>query len=199
MSVPQYPNPPAGSPPPIRPPASRTRWGRWPLAAAAGGIVLVAVALAQRGAGDDPNAHQGQAGPVHQAGVATWDERFTWPDGLSITVARPEPTRPSSNAAALSGPIVRALAVRIVVTNDMAMNYDFNPLMMGPTATFDGQDANEITALATDQGTAGMSTIRPGQSRDYQVAYSVAEQPGVLRLEFSESIGSLPAIFVGQV
>jgi uncharacterized protein DUF4352 len=118
---------------------------------------------------------------------------------VSVSVSAPAKFTPSSSAAVMGGPIRRAVAVNITITNNGAESYQFNPFVVGAKATAGGVAAPAITDLENGVGTASSATILPGKAYTYKVAFSVPEQQGDFQVELSSSIFGSGVVFAGTV
>ncbi|MGH3812224.1 MAG: DUF4352 domain-containing protein [Pseudonocardiaceae bacterium] len=116
---------------------------------------------------------------------------------VAVSVSAPAKFAPSSSAVSMGGPIVRAVAVNITITNNGAESYQFNPFIVGAKATAGGAAAPEITDLEKGAGAAAEATILPGKSYTYKVAFSVPEQPGEFQVGLSSSIFGSDVVFAG--
>lgn len=190
---------------PVRPPAAPRR-RKWPWVLGALGVAFLAIVIAvansthgtisqaSAGAGDRSAA----ASPSH---TATWGQRYAWPDGIAVEVAAPvafHPSEAAAAAAASSGTIQRAVEFTITVVNGTHANYAFNTMIMDRSVQFNSADANAITDLDQQIGTSFESTVLPGQSYTYKLAYAVTPAPGTVQMEFTESVGGDTAIFTGK-
>lgn len=116
---------------------------------------------------------------------------------VSVSVSAPAKFAPSSSAVSMGGPIARAVAVNITITNNGTESYQFNPFIVGAKATAGGSAAPEITDFEKGAGTTAESTILPGKSYTYTVAFSVPEQPGEFQVGLSSSIFGSDVVFAG--
>jgi Domain of unknown function (DUF4352) len=116
---------------------------------------------------------------------------------VSVSVSAPAKFTPSSSAAAIGGPIRRAVVVNISITNNGTEPYQFNPFIVGPNATAGGAVAPAITDLESGAGIADSATILPGKSYTYKMAFSVPEQQGEFQVELSSSIFGSSVVFAG--
>ncbi len=128
--------------------------------------------------------------------VATFGQRFTWPDGLAVTASKPQPFNPSSSAA--DNTRGRAVLITTTVTNGTTQPYMLNPFIIGPRATQAGQEAPQIFDSAKNVSVFPATTLLPGKSYTFKTAFSVGQAVGELQLEYSEDTFGSPAIFTGQ-
>jgi hypothetical protein len=164
-------------------------------------IVGVAIASVNRTGpvtSSNPATNIQPAAPPTQAqppGVATWGQRFTFPDGLAIEVSQPKPYQPSRSAAGDSRG--RAVVVDTTIVNGTGTPYEFNSFIVGPTATHAGQHAPSIVDLGKRIGVTPLTTVLPGKSFTYQQAFSVGTETGELQLQYTAEVFGEAAIFVG--
>lgn len=130
--------------------------------------------------------------------MSTWGKRVTWKDGLAIEVSAPVVCTPGQFASPPS--IERAMRFTVTVANDAAEAFETAGLGVGGTARFDGQKAQPVFDANGDCGHGGIesSTVLPGSTFTYAVAFAVSAQQGEMRLVFQPDSGANKAIFVGQ-
>lgn len=101
-------------------------------------------------------------------------DSYAWDDGLKITVSAPTEVAPSKYAAGVTAGWTN-LAWTITIENGTSENYD--PSMIYITVAAGGQEGTEI--YDTDWTGAPTSTILPGNTLSWAVAYSVADAASV--------------------
>jgi hypothetical protein len=115
---------------------------------------------------------------------------------VSFSVSQPTAFTPSSSAAgATTG---RAVKMNVTVTNTGTAPYAFNPFTVNPRATAGGVPAAEIVDLTNRLGVTSQSTILPGKSLTYAVAFAVPKAPGEFQIELSSSLFGDPVVFTGS-
>jgi hypothetical protein len=179
------------------------------------GVVLCVVAItftvmAQQAAVEeldkilDGGTNQGQVGvagetPKQDALVEppTWGKRYTWANGLSVDVAPPVACTPGQYSVPPN--ITRAVKFKVVITNGTSATFETALLSLGNDAQFNGQKAERIfdTSGGCDS-TFDTTTVLPGKTYTYDVAYSVGAQPGEMQIVFEPSFNADKAAFVGQ-
>jgi hypothetical protein len=133
---------------------------------------------------------------VGSTGAVAFGERFTWPSGIAVELSQPADYTPTSAAAGLSRE--RAATVEVTVVNGSGRSYAFNSMGMGPKATHGERAASQIFDTGPLQNSVGMSTLLPGRTLTYQVAFSIGAEPAELQMELHETPLGPPAIFIGR-
>lgn len=131
------------------------------------------------------------AGPT----TATFGQKFTFPDGFAVTIAKPLPYTPSQYAALPSG-AQRAIVLTVTINNATSQPYSFNPFTSGPQVTSDSQSAQQIF----DSGKlpqSNSSIVLPGKSLSYKVAYAAGASGSDLQAEWTRDYGTGVVIFTG--
>lgn len=144
---------------------------------------------AARSGGSAASASGGDTAPV------AFGQAVTVAD-MTYAVSVPAKFTPSSSAAA-AGPIARALKVDITITNNGSTPFDFNPFAVGAKASAAGVPAPEITDFAERIGVTRSSTVLPGKSITYPVAFAVPAKAGDFQVEVSPSMFGSRLIFTG--
>lgn len=144
----------------------------------------------------------GQAAPA-QAPAAekkppTWGERYTWPNGLAIEIAKPVACKPGQYAI----PKVPARAVKVTfkITNGTDKPFDPGMLSFGSDVQFAGASAEKVydSSGSCDAGVGlETATVLPGKTYSYEVAYAVGAEPGELQIALQPAFGEDKAVFVG--
>lgn len=116
---------------------------------------------------------------------------------IAYSVSTPAAYTPSSSAASMGGDIARAIRFDVKITNNGTTPFAFNPFVVGAKATAAGADAAEITDVAKNIGATPSSTILPGKSLTYTVAFSVPKQKGDVQVELSPTALGSPIVFTG--
>lgn len=101
----------------------------------------------------------------------TFGDTYTWDNGLAVTISEPETYEPSEYAA---GTVEGQdnVTLEITVTNDTTEDVESSMFMI--TVSSGGSEASEI--FDTEGGIEfPTSTILPGKSLTWNVAYSVAD------------------------
>lgn len=182
-----------------------------------GALVLVGVVMAAVSGGGDapagkaasstsaPSAASGNSPTLPSApGTAfgddtpgTFGEPVELADGITVTAAKPAKYRASASAAGNDRD--RAVLVSTTITNNSDAPYEFNFMIVGPTATHDGTTASSIMDIGNGIGGAPVTTIRPGASFTWKTALSIGANEADLQLEYRAGFGSSSALVVGRV
>lgn len=144
---------------------------------------------------NEPGSASGESG---DSGQATWGEQFTWESGVAVKVSKPTPCTPSDFASPQN--IERAMKFTVTVVNNSDEPVNIVDLTPGGDATFNGGKAETIFDSDGECGDGGMesTTVLPGKTYRYDVAYAVGPKPGELQLVFNPILGQ-EAVFVGKV
>lgn len=182
---------------PIRHVSQPERGGRRFLALT-GVAGLVAVGGCQSAADNGAVSEEQPAKAVVAVETSTWGKRITWQDGLAVEVSAPVACTPGRFASPPS--IERAMRFTVTVANDAAEAFETAVLGVGGDARFDGRKAQPVFDANGDCGHGGMesSTMLPGKTFTYAVAFAVGAQQSEMRLVFRSDSGADKAIFVGQ-
>ncbi|ODU00004.1 MAG: hypothetical protein ABS81_24670 [Pseudonocardia sp. SCN 72-86] len=116
---------------------------------------------------------------------------------VAYSVSTPAAYTPSSSAASMGGDIARAIKFDVTITNNGSTPFAFNPFAVGAKATAAGTSAPDITDIRKKIGVPKSSTILPGKSLTYTVAFSVPEQKGDVQVELSPTALGSPIVFTG--
>jgi len=85
-------------------------------------VGLIAICLGFKGAAPSaaapaaPGAPTDASTPVEESKTGAFGQKYTWPDGVAVTVSGPKAYRPSSSAAT-SQTAVRYVSMTVTVTN----------------------------------------------------------------------------------
>jgi hypothetical protein len=156
------------------------------------GAAPSAAAPAAPGAPADPGA------PDQASTTGTFGQNITWPDGVAVTVSEPKAYRPSSSAAA-SRAAARYVSMTITLTNGSDKNVEATGTTLAVTAN--GTPADEVFDSAKGIGGSPTSTVLPGKSVTYTVAFGVpTKEQTELQVEVRPGFGFgyQPAIFTGR-
>ncbi|KRB73212.1 hypothetical protein ASE01_20865 [Nocardioides sp. Root190] len=117
---------------------------------------------------------------------------FTWENGLSVTVSKTKPFKPSDSAMAGKG---THISFTITVVNGTGANYD--PSCDSFSLQSGNEEAEQIFDSAKGLEGSPSTTLLDGREAKYQVGFSVTD-PNDLVFEFSPCDYELSAaIFVG--
>jgi len=116
---------------------------------------------------------------------------------IAYSVSTPTAYTPSPSAAAMGGEIARAVKFDVTITNNSTSPFAFNPFAVGAKATAAGASAPDITDIQKKVGVTTSSTILPGKSLTYTVAFSVPRQKGDVQVELSPTALGSPIVFTG--
>lgn len=148
----------------------------------------VPVADSPVGEGPAPTAAEPSQPPVENTN-ATFGSAVTYTDGVSISVSTPAPFTPSDTAAGMDQP--NAVVFNVTMTNGSAENVD--PFLYA-TASSGGVEASEIFDSEHNVGGSPSTTVLPGQTITYALAFSVAD-PNQITLEIQPTFDHDAAIF----
>jgi hypothetical protein len=137
------------------------------------------------------SAAVGSSWSVDGVPAGTWGRPHAVGDHLVVTVSAPVTFRSRGDAGA-----VRSVVLGVTVTNDGTSAYRVSTPDFQPSATLDGRPLSQV---ATPDGTVDRpsTTIRPGRSFGYRVAYALSAPTGDLRLAFRPSPDSPVAVVAG--
>lgn len=121
-----------------------------------------------------------------QAANPTFGDSYAWPDGLKATVSKPQPFTPSEYAAGANDGWTN-LAWTITIENGTKENFD--PVDIWINVASGGQEGSEI--FDDGYGDYPQSTVLPGKSITWDVAYSIAD-PNDLQLSIEDTFGDYP-------
>ena len=136
--------------------------------------------------------------PKDESTIGAFGQTITWPDGLAVTVSEPQAYQPSSAAATSRAP-ARYVSLTVTLTNESAKNVEAAGTTMAVTAN--GTAADQVFDTAKGIGGSPTSTVLPGKSITYTVAFGLPTTARAdLQVEVRPSfgIGYQPAIFTGQ-
>lgn len=128
----------------------------------------------------------------------TWGKRYTWPDGLAIEVSAPVACKPGKYAFPQN--VRRAAKFTMVIINGTDKPFDTAMLTIGSDAQFAGKKAEAVFDSGGPCGSGGLdsTTVLPGKTFTYEMAYAVGPEPGEMQLIFQPDFGADKAAFVGQ-
>ncbi|GAB2839696.1 hypothetical protein [Lentzea nigeriaca] len=127
----------------------------------------------------------------------TWGKRYTWANGLSVEVAAPVACTPGQYAVPQD--IARAVKFKVTITNGASAAFETALLSLGNDAQFNGKKVSKVFDSSGDcSSTVDNTTVLPGKTYTYEVAYSVGAEPGEMQLVFEPTFNSDKAAFVGQ-
>jgi hypothetical protein len=127
--------------------------------------------------------------------VTPFGQSFTYVDGLSVTVSEAKVYQPRRGAAGHVNPI----AVRLTITVQNSGSQPFDPNMFGASASFAGQSGERIFDSANGILSPPSTTLLPGKSISFPVAFSIVEGSGELQVDLAPSWGHVSATFTGPV
>jgi hypothetical protein len=139
------------------------------------------------------------SGGQDQSTTGAFGQTITWPDGVAVSVSKPETYKPSSSASIGPG-AARFVSMKVTVTN--GSNKDLAATGADLSATANGAPAEQVFDSAKGLNGSPSSTILPGKSVTFTVAFGLpSKDPGDLQVELRPGfgIGYQPAIFTGQV
>jgi hypothetical protein len=114
-----------------------------------------------------PATVTGPLSPVDSAEPVTWGQRYTFDNGIAVSVTPPAAVPQST----------RSIELTVTVTNHGLAAYLLDQRDFGPVTTFDG-------ILSTDLEPQQAIRIPAGAGVAYRVSYTLPRRTGRLRLEF---------------
>ena len=130
--------------------------------------------------------------------AGAFGQTYTWPDGLAVTVSEVKAYRPSSSAATGQA-AARYVSMSVTLSNGSEKNVEATGTTL--VATINGAPADQVFDSAKGIGGSPTSTVLPGKSVTYTVAFGVpAKEQADLQVEVRPGFGFgyQPAIFVGR-
>jgi len=127
----------------------------------------------------------------------TWGERYTWPNGVAIEVAKPTTCKPGKYASPPN--VVRAVKVPVTVFNNSDKAFDAS-LLSAPSAQFAGASAEAVfdSNGPCESGAMTAATVLPGKTYKLDLAFSVGKDAGELQVALQPDMMGDKAVFVGQ-
>jgi hypothetical protein len=153
--------------------------------------VAAPAAPADPASGNDPAGQE-------QSTTGEFGQKITWPDGVAVSVSKPEPYKPSGSAAA--GPAARFVSMKVTLTN--GSDKDLAATGTTLSATANGTPAEQVFDSAKGLNGSPNSTVLPGKSVTFTIAFGLPSKSAAdLQVELRPGfgIGYQPAIFTGQV
>lgn len=124
-------------------------------------------------------------------GTAAFGRAYTWDDGLSVTIAAPQPYTPSQSAA---GVVAGQTAVALQITVVNGTSAPFDPVLFTVSAQSGNTEASKIYDSAKNIGGGPSTKVLAGRETTYKVAFSVAD-PKDLIVEFSPDFTHRSVLF----
>jgi hypothetical protein len=128
--------------------------------------------------------------------TTSWGEPHTFGNGITVAVSAPVTFTPAAGPS--DGGMARSVVLTVTITNFGTSNYHPDSAVFTPTATFDGRPLSQLTAPDSDVRIPGSTTIQPGRSVGYRVAYELPNQTGDLKLAFRPDPTAEQAVVGGQ-
>ena len=128
---------------------------------------------------------------VGQLGVDTVD----YPDGLQVALSTAHVYKPGRWSAGHDN----AVGVRLEITITNNGSEAFDPSLFLVNASYADQPASQIFDSQNDISGAPQTTLLPGKSIKFPVAFSIPEGPGELQVDVQPSFSHDSAVFVGPV
>jgi hypothetical protein len=120
----------------------------------------------------------GPPSPVDSAVPVTWGQRYTFDNGITVSVTPPTAVPQST----------RSVELTVTVTNGTGAAYSLDQRTFGPTTTFDDTPGIDLEPQQAIR-------IPAGASAAYRVSYVLPDDTGRLRLEFrsgaDEAVGAV--------
>ncbi len=145
-----------------------------------------------------PSAPAGDTTGAAASAPGAFGQTYTWPDGLAVTVSELEAYRPSSTAAT-GQTAARYVSMTVTLTNGSDKNVEATGTTL--VATAGGTPAEQVFDSAEGVAGSPTSTVLPGKSLTYTVAFGVpTEEQTDLQVEVRPGfgLGYQPAIFTGR-
>jgi hypothetical protein len=137
--------------------------------------------------------------PAEQKQAPTWGQTYKWSSGLTVEIAAPAACKPSKTAHPQNA--ARAIKVTYKITNGTDKPFSTSVLSGMTDVQFAGTKAETLIDVSGPcKAGIGLesSTILPGKSFSYDVAYAVTKDPGELQISLQPDFMEDKAIFVGQ-
>jgi hypothetical protein len=154
--------------------------------------VAAPAVAADPASGNDPASSE-------QSTTGAFGQKITWPDGVAVSVSKPEPYKPSSSAATGPG-AARFVSMKVTMTNGSAKDLSASGIVLSATAN--GSPAEQVYDSAKGLNSSPSSTVLPGKSVTFTVAFGLSSKdPADIQVELQPGfgVGYQPAIFTGQV
>lgn len=190
--------------PPWRSTAPRKRRRRWPWILLGTIIVLIIIAVAASSGGGSsarPTAASGSsqlvappppaAPPAPSSTTNHFGDATRFTDGLTVSVAAPQPFTPSDSAAGWT-PGQKASTFAITVTNGSQQNYD--PRLLSTSVRSGQTEGSQIFDTARGLEGPPSTAVLPGQSVTFSVGFTVAD-PGSVVVQVTPGFQYNNAIF----
>lgn len=132
----------------------------------------------------------GDASPA----VAAFGATHRWETGVEVTVSSPKPYRPSSSAAGADR--ARAVSFEVQVKNGSQAPVELATVMI--QASYNGQPVTQIYDSAKNMMGAPTTSVLPGKTSTFTVAFPVDKEQGELQLEVTPGFSADRAYFTGQ-
>lgn len=143
-----------------------------------------------------PAGDQGPAdAPAADDQVVAFGSTHSWENGIQVTVQQPEPYRPSSSAAGADR--ARAVSFEVTVKNDSPAPLELVTVMI--QASYNGQPLNPIFDSAKNVMGAPTTSVLPGKTSTFTVAFPVDREAGEMQVEVMPGFTGERAFFTGQV
>ena len=127
--------------------------------------------------------------------VSAFGATSSWETGVEVTVSQPKPFRPSQYAANADG--ARNVSFEITVENGSDAPLELVTMMV--QASFKGQPIEQIFDSTKNVGGTPSTSVLPGKSATFTVAYSLDKDPGELQLEVTPGFMADRSYFAGQI
>lgn len=121
------------------------------------------------------------AAPTAGNGTAAFGKAYTWSDGLSVTIAAPQPYTPGAYAA---GTVDGQKAVSLQITVVNGTGAPFDPVLLTTTVQSGNTEASQIFDSAKGLEGSPSTKILAGRESTYKVAFSVADPKDIV-VEFT--------------
>jgi hypothetical protein len=135
---------------------------------------------------------------TEESTTGAFGQKITWPDGVAAMVSELKAYKPSNSAAGAQA-ASRYVSMTVTLTNGSDKNIEATGTSLSATA--DGAVADQVFDSAKGIDGSPTSTILPGKSVTYTVAFGLpSKDPVDLQVDVRPSFGYgyQPAIFTGQ-
>lgn len=114
--------------------------------------------------------------PWNSDDTLTWDRPHDFGNNVAVAISAPVTYLPAADGT-------RSVVLNVTITNCGHTPYHPDPTVYTPNATFDGQTLHQITVPVHK-----VTTIQPGRSFDYRVAYALPTRRGELNVTLRQNL-----------
>ena len=150
--------------------------------------LISAASLALVGCSDSGTVEKGGASTASSTAAATtqdaepaseaedskelqFGDKYTWENGLSLSISKPEAFKPSSYA--IKGDTGKHVIMTVVIENGTGEDYD--PVLSSFTASSSGEESEGVFDDANKLNGSPDTTVKAGKSIKFKIGFSVAD------------------------